>query len=275
MIELAGVSYSYQTQPEPTPAISDVTLSIEDGQFVALLGRNGSGKSTLARLLNGLLMPDEGYVSVDDVATADSQGVWAVRRSVGMVFANPDSQIVATTIEEEVAFGLENLGVPPDEMRLRITGALAAVGLQGMERREPHLLSGGQKQRLAIAGVLAMRPRHIVLDEATSMLDAVGRREVESILRELNAELGATVLTITHFVEEAAGADRVIVLRDGTVAMDGAPADVLSLPEELRRAGILPPYAAALAERLRGEGVAVPEGVFSAGDLVDAICTLN
>lgn len=275
MIELSGVSYSYPTSPSPTPAVRDLTFSIEDGQFVAVLGRNGSGKSTLARLLNGLIIPDAGRVTVDGIPTADVDRIWDVRRGLGMVFHNPDSQIVATTVEEDVAFGPENLGVPPDEMRGRIEQALEIVGLTGMELREPHLLSGGQKQRLAIAGVLAMEPRHLVLDEATSMLDSAGRGEVVSTLRMLNEKLGVTIVLITHFVEEAADLDRVIVLRDGEVALDGTPGDVLSSPDDLRAAGILPPYSAALAERLRASGLAVPAGVFRPSELVDVLCRLS
>jgi len=275
MIDLANVSFAYPTRPLPTPALRDISVTIPDGQSVAVLGRNGSGKSTLARLLNGLLIPSGGSVTVDGLPTSDPNSVWQVRRRLGMVFSSPDSQIVATIVEEDVAFGLENLGVPRAEMRRRISNALSAVGLDGFEEREPHLLSGGQKQRLAIAGVLAMQPRHLVLDEATSMLDGAGRQEVLGVLRRLNAEYGVTVLLITHFIEEASDVDRVIVLDEGRIRLDGAPGDVLTDTDTLRRAGILPPYAASLAERLREKGVAVPEGLYRRSDLVEALCTLS
>lgn len=275
VIELSGVSFSYPTKPASTPALRDVTLKVPDGQFVTVLGRNGSGKSTLAQVLNGMLVPGEGYVAVDSIATTDPEGIWAVRRRLGLVLSNPDSQIVAATVEEDVAFGMENLGVPAAEMRVRIPRALAAVGLPGMEQREPHLLSGGQKQRLAIAGILAMQPRHIVLDEPTSMLDAPGRREVLSVLHRLNIDLGVTVVLITHFVEEAEGTDRVLALRDGRIRLDGRPSDVLSVPEALRAAGILPPYATAVAERLRTAGLAIATDVYTSNGLVDALCRLT
>jgi len=217
MIELSNVSFAYPTKSSPTKALSDISLTIPDGQYVAVLGRNGSGKSTLARLLNGLLAPSRGSVTVDGLSTSDPASVWQVRRRLGMVLSSPDSQIVATLVEEDVAFGLENLGVPRAEMRKRIANSLATVGLAGFEQREPHLLSGGQKQRLAIAGVLAMQPRHLVLDEATSMLDGAGRQEVLEVVGHLNAQFGVTVVLITHFVEEASGVDRVIVLDDGRI----------------------------------------------------------
>lgn len=275
MIELSNVGFAYPTRPSPTIALSDVTLRIPDGQSVAVLGRNGSGKSTLARLLNGLLLPASGVVRVDGVATSEQETIWAVRRRIGMVLSNPDSQIVATTVEEDVAFGLENLGVPPREMRERIDSALLSVGLDGFQKREPHLLSGGQKQRLAIAGVLAMQPRHLVLDEATSMLDAVGRSEVLGVLRRLNSELGVTIVLITHFIEEASDVDRVIVLDSGEVRLDGAPGQVLPGAEALRDAGILPPYATTLADRLRGVGLNIPDDIFRLDELADALCRLS
>ena len=275
VIELSNASFSYPARQGATKALDALDLSIPDGQFLAILGRNGSGKSTLARLLNGLLLPDDGSVVIDGLPTSDPANLWDIRRILGLVLSNPDSQIVATTVEEDVAFGLENLGVARDEMRARIEEALRTVGLAGTELREPHLLSGGQKQRLAIAGVLAMRPRHIVLDEATSMLDPAGRGEVLAVLRRLHDDLGVTIVLITHFVEEAADLERVIVLGEGRTQLDGRPADVLCDAAALRDAGILPPYATALAERLRAAGLEVPANIFRSPDLVDALCSLS
>ncbi|RJQ53586.1 MAG: energy-coupling factor transporter ATPase [Actinobacteria bacterium] len=274
MIDLASVTYSYPSTPSP-PAIRDLSLSIRHGQFVAVLGENGSGKSTMARLLNGLILPDRGSVTVDGMSTSDAEDVWEIRQRLGMVFHNPESQIVATTVEEEVAFGLENAGVPRDVMRRRIGWALETVGLAGTELREPHLLSGGQKQRLSIAAVLAVQPRHVVLDEATSMLDVTGRRELLSTLRRLNADLGVTVVLITHFVEEAIEADRVVVLRNGTIALDGPPRELLPEGSRLREAGIRPPFAVEMADELREAGVPLARDIYLPNELVDALCRLT
>jgi energy-coupling factor transport system ATP-binding protein len=236
-------------------ALERVSLTVGHGEFVAIVGGNGSGKSTLAKHLNALLLPTEGTVLVEGLDTRDPLSVWEIRRRVGMVFQNPDNQIVATVVEEDVAFGPENLGVPPHEIARRVEEALRTVGLLDLRRREPHLLSGGQKQRVAIAGILAMRPDCIVFDEATTMLDPEGRREVLETAHRLRSEEGLTILHITHNMEEAATADRVIVLGDGRIALDGPPAEVFADVDRLRRLRLGPPEVAELAGCLLSRGV--------------------
>ena len=239
-------------------AIDHVDLEIEKGSFVAVLGHNGSGKSTLAKHLNGILLPTEGTIWVSDLDTSDEEALWEVRKTAGMVFQNPDNQIVASVVEEDVAFGPENLGVPSEEIRARVDSALAAVGMTEYARHAPHLLSGGQKQRVAIAGVLAMRPRCIVLDEPTAMLDPVGRREVLDTIRRLNTEAGITVVLITHHMDEAAQADRLIVMHDGHIMADDSPEQVFQNVDGLRSLGLEVPEPVALLYELRQAGVDVP-----------------
>ena len=259
---------SYQYEPDARPAVSHVTLEVERGSFVAVLGHNGSGKSTLAKLMNALFLPTEGRVLVCGMDTLTEEKVWNIRRHAGMVFQNPDNQIVANVVREDVAFGLENLGVPQDEMVRRVEAALSAVRMSEFAETAPHMLSGGQKQRVAIAGVLAMEPELIIMDEATAMLDPSGRAEVLATVRKLNREKGMTVVWITHFMEEAAQADRLIVMNDGSVALEGTPRQVFSRVEEIKALGLDVPPMAELAQALRDKGLPLPEGILTVSDMV-------
>ena len=259
---------SYQYEPDARPAVSHVTLEVERGSFVAVLGHNGSGKSTLAKLMNALFLPTEGRVLVCGMDTLTEEKVWNIRRHAGMVFQNPDNQIVANVVREDVAFGLENLGVPQDEMVRRVEAALSAVRMSEFAETAPHMLSGGQKQRVAIAGVLAMEPELIIMDEATAMLDPSGRAEVLATVRKLNREKGMTVVWITHFMEEAAQADRLIVMNDGSVALEGTPRQVFSRVEEIKALGLDVPPMAELAQTLRDRGLPLPEGILTVSDMV-------
>ena len=259
---------SYQYEPDARPAVSHVTLEVERGSFVAVLGHNGSGKSTLAKLMNALFLPTEGRVLVCGMDTLTEEKVWNIRRHAGMVFQNPDNQIVANVVREDVAFGLENLGVPQDEMVRRVEAALSAVRMSEFAETAPHMLSGGQKQRVAIAGVLAMEPELIIMDEATAMLDPSGRAEVLATVRKLNREKGMTVVWITHFMEEAAQADRLIVMNDGSVALEGTPRQVFSRVEEIKALGLDVPPMAELAQTLRERGMPLPEGILTVSDMV-------
>ena len=259
---------SYQYEPDARPAVSHVTLEVERGSFVAVLGHNGSGKSTLAKLMNALFLPTEGRVLVCGMDTLTEEKVWNIRRHAGMVFQNPDNQIVANVVREDVAFGLENLGVPQDEMVRRVEAALSAVRMSEFAETAPHMLSGGQKQRVAIAGALAMEPELIIMDEATAMLDPSGRAEVLATVRKLNREKGMTVVWITHFMEEAAVADRLVVMNDGSVAMEGTPRQVFSRVEEIKALGLDVPPMAELAQTLRDRGLPLPEGILTVSDMV-------
>ena len=259
---------SYQYEPDARPAVSHVTLAVERGSFVAVLGHNGSGKSTLAKLMNALFLPTEGRVLVCGMDTLTEEKVWNIRRHAGMVFQNPDNQIVANVVREDVAFGLENLGVPQDEMVRRVEAALSAVRMSEFAETAPHMLSGGQKQRVAIAGALAMEPELIIMDEATAMLDPSGRAEVLATVRKLNREKGMTVVWITHFMEEAAVADRLVVMNDGSVAMEGTPRQVFSRVEEIKALGLDVPPMAELAQALRDRGLPLPEGILTVSDMV-------
>ena len=273
-LRLEDVSYQYE--PDARPAVSHVTLEVERGSFVAVLGHNGSGKSTLAKLMNALFLPTEGRVLVCGMDTLTEEKVWNIRRHAGMVFQNPDNQIVANVVREDVAFGLENLGVPQDEMVRRVEAALNAVRMSEFAETAPHMLSGGQKQRVAIAGALAMEPELIIMDEATAMLDPSGRAEVLATVRKLNREKGMTVVWITHFMEEAAVADRLVVMNDGSVAMEGTPRQVFSRVEEIKALGLDVPPMAELAQTLRDKGLPLPEGILTVSDMVkelkDVLC---
>ena len=273
MIELQDVTYTYPAQEgrEARVALEGVDLTIEKGSFVAILGHNGSGKSTLAKHMNAVLLPSGGTVYVAGMDTKDEQLLLEIRRRVGMVFQNPDNQIVANVVEEDVAFAPENLGVPTDEIRRRVDEALDAVGMTEFARHAPHLLSGGQKQRVAIAGIIAMEPEVIVLDESTAMLDPMGRREVLGTVHALNREKGITVVLITHHMAEAMDADRVVVMDRGHIAMDGTPREIFPQVEALHEMGLAAPDTVELLYRLRQSGADVPLGALSAEDCADAI----
>lgn len=258
----------YQYDEDDAAAVDHVSLNVEKGSFVAVLGHNGSGKSTLAKLMNALYLPTEGRVLVCGLDTAQDEEVWHVRRHAGMVFQNPDNQIVANVVREDVAFGLENLGVPHEDMIPRIDAALAAVRMTERASFAPHMLSGGQKQRVAVAGVLAMQPEVMILDEATAMLDPAGRADVLATVRKLNREQGMTVIWITHFMEEAAVADRVVVLDKGKIALDGTPAEVFSQVQKVKALGLDVPPMAELAMRLRAGGLSLPDGILTVADMV-------
>ena len=273
MIQTDALSFSYPVEEgqRRTTALDNVTLSIEKGSFVVVLGHNGSGKSTLAKHMNAVLLPSGGAVYVEGMNTQDEDLLLEIRRRVGMVFQNPDNQIVANVVEEDVAFAPENLGVPTAEIRRRVDDALAAVGMTEFTRHAPHLLSGGQKQRVAIAGVIAMEPECIVLDEATAMLDPAGRREVLDTVHRLNRQRGITVVHITHHMSEAEDADRVIVMNDGVVAMDGTPRDIFSRVEELRSLGLAAPDTVELLHRLNGHGMSLPLTAITVDECARAI----
>ena len=277
MSDIISVEHLAYTYPgvEDTPGVpvfADLNQTIEAGSFVAVLGTNGCGKSTLAKHFNAILLPSGGKVYVCGIDTANEDRLITIRRNVGMVFQNPDNQIVANVVEEDVAFGPENLGVPTAEIRRRVDDALAAVGMEQFASHAPHLLSGGQKQRIAIAGILAMEPECIVLDEATAMLDPAGRCEVIDTVLRLNREQGITVVLITHHMVEAERADRVIVMNDGEVAMDGMPRQVFSQVERLHELGLAAPDTVELLYRLRQDGVDVPLESLTVGECADTIC---
>jgi energy-coupling factor transport system ATP-binding protein len=274
IIAFQDVSFAYENEwGEKAPVLQKLNVEFLPGTYTAVLGHNGSGKSTMAKLINALLLPDEGRVLVNGHDTREPQWLGEIRRTVGMVFQNPDNQIVGTTVEEDVAFGLENLGVDPIEMRKRIDQALQAVQMESFADRQPHRLSGGQKQRVAIAGIIAMRPSVIILDEATAMLDPQGRQEVCSLVRRLNREEGITVINITHFPEEALDADRVLVMRQGSVLMDGSPAEVFSQVERLQEVGLDVPYTVRLRHNLVKQGVDLPP-LLQQEELVVELCKL-
>lgn len=252
-------------------AINDISFEVKEGEFVAILGANGSGKSTLARHMNALLTPESGTVWVDGIDTAESDRVWEVRQRVGMVFQNPDNQLVHNVVEDDVGFGPENLGVSTKEIWERVGNALSKVGMLGARKESPNNLSGGQKQRVAVAGILAMKPKCIVLDEATAMLDPAGRQEVLQAVRELNRTENITVLWITHYMEEVTQADKVIVMNEGEIVLEGIPKSVFAQVELLRKYRLEVPQVTLLAHRLREQGMPLPEGVMSVEELVDAV----
>ena len=268
-ITLTDVTFRYDEAPEP--ALSGISAGIRPGEFVAVLGHNGSGKSTMAKLINALYLPTEGNVIVCGYDTREEALVWEIRRRAGMIFQNPDNQIVATVVKEDVAFGLENLGVPSEDMPPRIESALAAVQMSKFADSAPHMLSGGQKQRVAIAGILAMEPAIIIADEATAMLDPSGRAEVLEIMRTLNRRKNITVLWITHFMEEAALADRVLVVSDGKICLSGAPAEVFDRVDTMRELALDVPQMAALAADLRAEGMPLREGILTVEEMFQEV----
>ena len=273
MLQIKDLCHTYRNEQDETlTALDHVNLSVAEGEFLAIIGRNGSGKSTLAKHLNALLIPDAGECLIAGMDTRKQELLWDVRQTVGMVFQNPDNQIVASLVEEDVAFGPENLGVPQPEIVQRVCSALEMVGMSDYRLHAPHLLSGGQKQRVAIAGVLAMKPRCLVLDEPTAMLDPVGRCEVLEAVCKLHRQQGITVVLITHFMEEAVAADRVVVMEGGKVIMDGIPAEIFSQVDRIRSLGLDVPIAADIAARLRSRGEALPLGIIRDAELAEALC---
>lgn len=273
LIEIKNLKHSYiDTDGNEIHALNGVSLDIYKGEFIAVIGANGSGKSTLARHLNALLLPTEGKCIVAGMDTADDKNLWNIRQHVGMVFQNPDNQIVAAIVEEDVAFGPENIGVPPAEIRTRVDNALAAVGMTEYAKHAPHLLSGGQKQRVAIAGVLALEPDCIVLDEPTAMLDPRGRIEIVNTVKKLNREKNITVVYITHYMEEAMQADRIIAMEHGVIKMQGKPEEIFTKVKELHALGLETLLAAQAAFDLRQEGIKLADGIISNEELTEELC---
>ena len=272
IITVKDVSFTYEEAAEP--ALSGVSLEVKQGEFLAVLGHNGSGKSTLAKLLNALYLPTAGKVTVCGFDTADEDHLWDIRQQAGMIFQNPDNQIVATVVREDVAFGLENLGVPHGEMVRRIDEALAAVRMTDYADSAPHMLSGGQKQRVAIAGILAMQPSVIIADEATAMLDPSGRKEVLKTIQRLNREKGITVVWITHFMEEAAQADRIVVMNKGAAVLSGSPREVFEQSDVLREIHLDVPPMSDLSQDLRRAGMPLPAGILTVEEMTEEVCKL-
>ena len=280
IIKTVKLVYDYITRDDEAKtetadrAVDHLDIEIEPGSFVAILGHNGSGKSTLAKTLNGILLPTEGTVLISGIDTADDDRIWDVRKTVGMVFQNPDNQIIANVVEEDVGFGPENIGVPTEEIWARVERSLKAVGMTAYRLKSPNRLSGGQKQRVAIAGVMAMKPRCIVLDEPTAMLDPVGRKDVIRTVTELNKREHITVLLITHYMEEVTGADRVIVMDDGKIVMDGTPRDIFSQVQKLKDYRLDVPQVTELAWELKNAGVPLKDGILSIEELMDQLIPL-
>lgn len=277
MIEIKDLYFSYENEGEnknPRNVINGVNLNIKEGEFVALLGHNGSGKSTLAKLINALFIPKKGQVLVDGFDTKDDKSVWDIRSRAGMVFQNPDNQLVATVVEDDVAFGPENLGIESSEIRKRVDKALESVNMEDFKKNSPHLLSGGQKQRVAIAGILAMSPTYIILDEPTAMLDPSGRKEVMDTVLKLNKEQGKTIILITHYMDEAAMADRLIIMEEGSIILQGKPREVFSHVDEIKKIGLDVPQVTELAFDLKQQGFNIRNDVLTVEELVEQVCHL-
>ncbi|MDU1540844.1 MAG: energy-coupling factor transporter ATPase [Paeniclostridium sordellii] len=274
IVSVKDVSFEYVTEDSTFKAIDDLTLNVKQGEFVVVIGHNGSGKSTLSKNLNAILMPTKGDIYIDGLNTKDEEHLWNIRQTAGMVFQNPDNQIVATIIEEDVAFGPENLGIEPVEIRKRVKEALTSVGMYELKDRQPHLLSGGQKQRVAIAGIIAMKPKCIIFDEATAMLDPSGRKEVMNTIKRLNKEENITIMHITHFMEEAVGADRVIVMEKGKKVLEGTPKQVFSKVEKLKSIGLDVPYMTELSKELKEEGMHIEDDILTVDEMVMRLCQL-
>jgi len=266
--------YRHGDDENSVKAIHDINLDIERGSFTAIIGKNGSGKSTFAKNINALLLPSGGAVYVNDFDTADEEKLWEIRQTVGMVFQNPDNQLVSSIVEDDVAFGPENMGIHPEEIRKRVDDALAAVGMYEQRKMAPHLLSGGQKQRIAIAGVVAMMPECIVFDEPTAMLDPGGRREVMNIIKELN-DKGITIVLITHFMDEAATADKIVIMEDGKIVLSGTPKEVFQEVEYIKNLSLDVPFAVQTAHKLREKGIDVPAGIIEPDELAAWLCRLS
>ncbi len=277
MILCKDVSYKYEDADKGNSklAVDHVTFEVKKGEFLVILGRNGSGKSTIAKHMNALLIPTGGKVYVENFDTCDEKNIWNIRNKAGMVFQNPDNQIVATIVEEDVAFGPENLGVLPEEIRLRVDDCLKRVNMQEYKRYAPHLLSGGQKQRVAIAGVLAMRPDCIIFDESTAMLDPSGRREVMNTIKEINGKYNMTVILITHYMEEAVEANRIIVMDEGKIIMEGTPRNIFSQVGKMKDIGLDVPQMTELAYELRANGVNIRSDILTIDEMVSELCRLK
>ncbi|MDM0452430.1 energy-coupling factor transporter ATPase [Clostridium perfringens] len=277
MIKSEDLVFKYVNTEEQTEkvAINHVSMEVKNGEFLVILGHNGSGKSTMAKHMNALLLPSGGKMYVDGLDTSDIENIWEVRRRAGMVFQNPDNQLVATIVEEDVAFGPENLGVDPKEIRERVDDSLKAVGMYEYRKHAPHLLSGGQKQRIAIAGILAMRPKCIVLDEPTAMLDPSGRNEVMKTIKEVNKKFGITIILITHYMDEAAQADRIIVMDKGEKVMEGVPREIFSQVKKIKSIGLDVPQVTELAYELQKEGVDISTEILNIDEMVNALCQLK
>lgn len=273
MIRLENVTYEYKSNIDEDilTALKNVSLEVKKGEFLAILGHNGSGKSTMAKMMNGLILPTNGEVYIMDMNTRVEEKIWDIRAKAGMVFQNPDNQLVATIVEEDVAFGPENLGIPPIEIRQRVDEALEAVEMSQYRKHAPHLLSGGQKQRIAIAGILAMKPDCIILDEPTAMLDPNGRIEVMNTIKKLNQEEGKTIVLITHYMDEAVEADRIIVLSNGEIAIEGSPREVFRHVDKVKELGLDVPQVTELAYELRKEGIDIRDDVLSIEELVELL----
>lgn len=274
IVEVNNISFEYITEEESFKAIEDLSLDIKKGEFLVIIGHNGSGKSTLSKNLNAILMPTKGNILIDNMDTRDEEKLWDIRQAAGMVFQNPDNQIVATVVEEDVAFGPENLGIEPAEIRKRVDESLKSVGIHELRDRQPHLLSGGQKQRVAIAGIIAMKPKCIIFDEATAMLDPSGRKEVMSTIKRLNKEENISVIHITHFMEEAVDADRVIVMEKGKKILEGTPRQVFSKIDMLKNIGLDVPYMTELSKELNKEGLNIDSDILTVDEMVMKLCQL-
>ncbi|MEQ8196561.1 MAG: energy-coupling factor transporter ATPase [Clostridiaceae bacterium] len=277
IIKCDNLSFKYLSHEngEEQYALNGVDLNVKKGEFLVVLGHNGSGKSTIAKHINALLVPSEGTIYVNGLDTKDEKSLWDVRKTAGMVFQNPDNQMVATIVEEDVAFGPENLGIESGEIRKRVDESLKKVGMYEYRRHAPHLLSGGQKQRIAIAGILAMQPECIVLDEPTAMLDPSGRKEVIKTIKEINKNLGITIILITHYMDEAAEGDRVVVMEKGSVVLEGTPREVFSRVREMKEIGLDVPQVTELAYELKKSGVDIGTEILNVDEMVDAICQLK
>ena len=272
IVKVNNISYEYITEDSTFKAIDRLTLDVKEGEFVAIIGHNGSGKSTLSKNLNAILVPTEGDILIDGMNTKEEDKLWDIRQTAGMVFQNPDNQIVATIVEEDVAFGPENLGIDPIEIKHRVEESLKSVGMYELRDRQPHLLSGGQKQRVAIAGIIAMKPKCIIFDEATAMLDPSGRKEVMKTIKKLNKEENITVLHITHFMEEAVEADRVIVMEKGKKILEGTPREVFSKIDTLKGIGLDVPYMTELSSMLYKEGIDIKKDILTVDEMVMELC---
>ncbi|HBG0364373.1 TPA: energy-coupling factor transporter ATPase [Clostridioides difficile] len=274
IVKVNNISFEYITDEAKLKAIDNLSLDVKKGEFVAIIGHNGSGKSTLSKNLNAILMPTEGNILIDDMDTKEEERLWDIRQTAGMVFQNPDNQIVATIVEEDVAFGPENLGIEPKEIRRIVEESLKSVGMYDLRDRQPHLLSGGQKQRVAIAGIIAMRPKCIIFDEATAMLDPSGRKEVMKTIKRLNKEENITVIHITHFMEEAVEADRVVVMEKGKKILEGTPREVFSKIKMLKEIGLDVPCMTELSSLLIEEGINIISDILTVDEMVMELCQL-